>query len=68
MADCFSCDSTRVMHVSVLLVFSFVAFVSVVFRLWARKIQRIRLELNDYICVVGLVFTLAATIFAIYCE
>ena len=55
MADCFACDSTRVMHVCVLSAFSFVALVSVIFRLWARKIQRLKLELNDYLCIVGLV-------------
>ena len=55
MADCFVCDFARVMHVSVLSAFSFFALVSVVFRLWARRIQKVKLELNDYLCIVGLV-------------
>ena len=55
MEDCLTCDSTQVMHVCVLSVFSFAALISVVFRLCARKIQMIRLELNDYLCIAGLV-------------
>lgn len=55
MADCFTCDSTRVMHVCVLSAFSFAALTSVVLRLSARKLQKIRLELNDYLCIAGLV-------------
>ena len=57
MEDCFTCDSTRVIHFGVLTAFSFAAFISVLFRLCARKIQMIRLELNDYLCIVGLVCT-----------
>lgn len=68
MTDCFSCDSTQVLHVSILVVFSFLAVASVGFRLWARKIQRIGLEFNDYICVAGLLLALAAAVFAINCE
>ena len=55
MTDCFTCDFVRLMHVSVLSAFSFLALVSVVLRLCARKIQRVKLELNDYLCIVGLV-------------
>lgn len=55
MADCFTRDTTRVMHVSVLSAFSFATLVSVILRLCARKIQRMELELNDYLCLVGLV-------------
>ena len=55
MAGCFSCDPVRVMHVCVLSVFSFAALVFVVLRLFARKIQMIRWELNDYLCIAGLV-------------
>lgn len=51
----FSQDSTRVMHVAVLSVFSFLALVAVIFRLWARKIQRNKWETNDYLVIVGLV-------------
>ena len=45
------------MHVCVLSAFSFAALISVLFRLCARKIQMIRLELNDYLCIAGLVCT-----------
>ena len=55
MADCFTCDSTRVMHVCVLSAFTFATLLSVLFRFCARRIQRIRLELNDYLCILGLV-------------
>lgn len=55
MADCFVCNSVRVMHVSVLSAFSFAALTCVVFRLSARRIQGVKLELNDYLCIVGLV-------------
>ncbi|CAF9933487.1 MAG: hypothetical protein ALECFALPRED_005609 [Alectoria fallacina] len=65
MANCFTCDSTPVMHVCVLSAFSFATLLSVIFRFCARRIQRIRLELNDYLCIVGLVFTLASTVFTI---
>lgn len=55
MTDCFNCDSMRVMHICVLSAFSFTALVSVISRLWARKIRKIQLELDDYLCIVGLV-------------
>lgn len=55
MADCFRCDPMRVMHVCVLSAFSFTALVSVISRLCARKIRKIELELDDYLCIVGLV-------------
>lgn len=45
----------RVMHVCVLSAFSFTALVSVISRLCARKIRKIELELDDYLCIVGLV-------------
>lgn len=51
----FSRDPTRVTHVVVLSVFSFLAVVAVIFRLWARKIQRNIWEVNDYLVIVGLV-------------
>lgn len=51
----FSQDPTRVMHVAVLSVFSFLALFAVIFRLWARKIQRNVWEANDYLVIVGLV-------------
>ena len=58
MENCLTCDSTRVVHVCVLSAFSFAALVSVVFRLCSRNIQKTRLELNDYLCIAGLVYTL----------
>ena len=51
----FSQDPTRVMHVIILSVFSFVALISVIFRLWARKLQKNIWEANDYLVIVGLV-------------
>lgn len=54
-SQCFRCDSTQVMHVALLATFAFLALVSVLFRLWSRKIQRMTLALNDYLCIVGLV-------------
>ena len=51
----FSQDPTRVMHVAVLSVFSFLALVAVILRLWARKIRRKEWEANDYLIIVGLV-------------
>ncbi|KAF6220389.1 hypothetical protein HO133_003521 [Letharia lupina] len=61
MADCATCDPSKIMHVSVISVFAFLALMSLIFRLWARMIKRNRLEWNDYLCVGGLVFTLAST-------
>lgn len=46
------------MNVSVISVFAFLALVSVILRLWARKIKTIGLELNDYLCIGGLVYGL----------
>lgn len=51
----FTEDPTRIMHIIVLSIFSFLAVVAVVFRLWARKIQRNIWELSDYLVIVGLV-------------
>ncbi|CAF9903843.1 MAG: hypothetical protein ALECFALPRED_003006 [Alectoria fallacina] len=62
----FSQDSTRVMHVAVLSVFSFLALVAVIFRLWARKIQRNKWETNDYLVIVGLIWALALSIFTMH--
>lgn len=56
------------MHVSILSLFSFLALVSVTCRLWARKIQKLRLDLNDYLYIFGLIFALASAVFAIHCE
>lgn len=55
MADCPTCDPSKATHVSVVTVFGFLALISVIFRLWARMIKRVRLELNDYLCIGGLV-------------
>ena len=48
-------DYTRLMHVVVLSIFSFLALVAVIFRLWSRKIQRMRGGLNDCLCTIGFV-------------
>lgn len=48
-------DPVRVTHVAVLSVFSFVAVVAVVLRLWARKLSKNLWEANDYLVIVGLV-------------
>jgi hypothetical protein len=55
MAPCVDCDSASIMHICVMSVFAFIAIVSVIMRLVARKIQRTRIELNDYLCVLALV-------------
>lgn len=57
MADCITCDSARVTHVCVLSAFSLAALVFVILRLCARRIQTIKSELNDYLCIVGLVWS-----------
>ena len=46
-----------------LLVISIVATLAVVLRLWARKIQKVRLELNDYMIMLGLVGVLSPFVF-----
>ena len=43
------------MPVAVLSVFSFIALLAVIFRLWARKLGNIIWEANDYLIIVGLV-------------
>jgi len=48
-------DPTRVTHIIILSIFSFLALIAVIFRLWAGKIQRRIWELSDYLIVVGLV-------------
>ena len=42
-------------HATIIAVFSAVASVAVGLRFWARRIQNMSLELNDYLIVVGLV-------------
>ena len=42
-------------HVTVISIFSALASVAVILRVWARRIQRMSLELNDYLIVFGLV-------------
>ncbi|KAM0804931.1 hypothetical protein BDR22DRAFT_885025 [Usnea florida] len=54
------------MHVAVLSVFSFLALLAVIFRLWARKIQRNVWEANDYLVIVGLVWALGLTVFTMH--
>lgn len=48
-------DYLRTPHGIVVLVFSAVATLAVALRIWARRIQKLRLELNDYCVVAGLV-------------
>lgn len=40
---------------ALLSVFCFLAVAAVIFRLWARRIQRNTWEANDYLVIVGLV-------------
>lgn len=47
--------SYYIKHVIIISVFSGLASVAVIFRLWARRIQKMSLELNDYLIVFGLV-------------
>ncbi|CAD6588525.1 MAG: hypothetical protein ASARMPREDX12_003359 [Alectoria sarmentosa] len=54
------------MHVSVISIFAFLALIFVIFRLWARTIKKVRLELNDFLCIGGLVLTLTSTVFSVY--
>ena len=42
-------------HVTIISVFSGLASVAVGLRFWARRIQKMSLELNDYFIVLGLV-------------
>ena len=51
----FSQDPTRIMHVAVLSVFSFIALLAVILRLWARKLSKNVWEANDYLIILGLV-------------
>lgn len=44
-----------VKHVTIISVFTGLAFVAVVLRFWARRMQKMSLELNDYLIVLGLV-------------
>ena len=46
------------MHVAVVSVFAFIALISAILRVWARKIKKTRLELSDYLCLGGLVHAL----------
>ncbi len=48
-------DSYRKAHAVSLFVFSFLATVAVVLRIWGRKIQQQALMLNDYLTALGLV-------------
>ena len=47
--------SYELAHVITLLVFTFLATVTVALRLWARHIQKQALALNDYLIILGLV-------------
>lgn len=55
MSGSSAADPEAVTRVAVLSVFCFIALLAVIFRLWARRIQRARWGLNDYLCLVGLV-------------
>ncbi|KAL6713508.1 hypothetical protein ACLMJK_008973 [Lecanora helva] len=51
----FKDDSESVTHVAVISVFSFFAIVSVILRLWSRRLQRNAWDLSDYSIIAGLV-------------
>jgi len=51
----FKDDPDRVTRVTVLSIFTFIALVAVIFRSWARKIERNPWDLSDYLIVAGLV-------------
>lgn len=56
MAEHQSFDMSYLMvHSVLLIVFSSIAMLAVALRFWARRIQRVALELNDYLVVPGLV-------------
>ena len=48
-------EAYYVKHVAIISVFSALASVAVVLRVWARRIQNMSLELNDYLIMLGLV-------------
>ena len=43
------------MHVAVVTVLSFLALVSVILRLWARRMQKQSWDLSDYLIIIGVV-------------
>lgn len=55
-----------VKHITVISVFSGLASVAVVLRFWARRIQRMSPELNDYFIVLGLLCALGESAVNIY--
>ncbi len=56
MAEYQSFDmSYPMVHSVLLLVFSSLAMLAVFLRFWARRIQKLALELNDFLIVLGLV-------------
>ncbi|CAD6591541.1 MAG: hypothetical protein ASARMPREDX12_005215 [Alectoria sarmentosa] len=58
--------SYHIAHSVLLLVLSILAILAVALRFWARKIQKIALEPNDYLIVAGLIFALAEITMYIY--
>ena len=51
--------SYQMVHSVLLLVFSSIAMLAVFLRFWARRIQKLALELNDFLIVLGLVSSLS---------
>ncbi len=49
-----------------LIVFSSIATLAVALRLWARRIQKARFQLNDYLIVLGLVGKLSSPILSTF--
>lgn len=49
-----------------LIVFSIIATLAVALRLWARRIQKARFQLNDYLIVLGLVGKLSSPILSTF--
>ena len=48
--------SYLIVHSVLLVVFASIAIVAVALRFWARRIQRLALQMNDYLIVLGLVY------------
>ena len=55
MAQNSSHDSYSLKHIVVLSVFSSLAILSVFLRFWSRRLQRLALDLSDYLIIPGLV-------------
>ena len=63
--DAFFSDnmSYHILHAVLLLILSILAILAVALRFWARRIKKLSLELDDYLVMIGLVFTMYASYF-----